>query len=157
MRYLKFVMVVAVLGLLPGAVQAQDQEIKENLKVFMRAKLKHSQDVLRGLTLEDFDTVAKSSQQLSLISNASQWQVFQTPEYIRRSGEFRKATTALTKAAKEKNVDAATLNYVKMSMQCIECHKYIRSVHNAALPDRSPVDTRILLGEVPRTPEGRLK
>jgi len=149
MQLIKLATAVTLFAVSAGAANAQDEEIKENLKTFMQAKLKHSQSVLRGLTQEDYQTVAKSSQQLSLISNATQWQVFQTPEYIRRSGEFRKATAALTKAAKEKNVDAATLNYVKMAMQCIECHKYIRNTHNAALPERNRLHTGALLGGGP--------
>jgi len=110
---------------------AQDDVIQDNVRVFMRAKLNHAQRVLEGLAIEDYDAIAKSSQQLSLLSNAAQWQVFQTPEYVRRSAEFRDAADALTKSARDKNLDGAALNYVKLTMRCVECHKYVRTVGQA--------------------------
>lgn len=103
----------------------------------MRAKLQHAQKVLEGLTLEDYDLISDNAQKMSLLSNAAQWQVIQTPEYVRRSGEFRRATDALTAAAKRKNLDGATLAYVRMTIRCVECHKYVRSVRHARL-ERPP-------------------
>ena len=40
---------------------------------FMRAKLTHSQRVLEGLTIEDFDLIAKHAQEMSLLSQAATW------------------------------------------------------------------------------------
>lgn len=111
----------------------QDGELKDNVEEFMRAKLVHSQNVLEGLTTEDFGKIAKSSQELSLLSLAAQWQVIQTPEYVRRSAEFRREVEALKRAADEKNLDSATLAYLKVTMNCIECHKYVRSVYQVRL------------------------
>lgn len=100
---------------------------------FMRAKLQHSQRVLEGLTREDFDAIAKHSQEMSLLSQASNWQVLQTPEYRDRSTEFRRSVDALTEAAKKKNLEAATLAYVDVTMKCVTCHKYVRHVKMARL------------------------
>jgi len=111
----------------------------DNVKEFMRAKLTHSQKVLEGLTTEDFDAVAKHSQEMSLLSQAASWQVLQTPEYMQRSTEFRRSTDTLTEAAKNKNLDGATLAYVDVTMKCVECHKYVRRVRQARLDER-PLD-----------------
>lgn len=111
----------------------------DNVKEFMRAKLTHSQKVLEGLTTEDFEAVAKHSQEMSLLSQAASWQVLQTPEYMQRSTEFRRSTDALTEAAKNKNLDGATLAYVDVTMKCVECHKYVRRVRQARLDER-PLD-----------------
>lgn len=108
-------------------------DYKENVKTFMRAKLTHSQKALEGLTTEDFGSIEKGAQQLSLLSLAAQWRVIQTPEYARRSAEFRREVDALKKAAAERKLDSATLSYVKVTMNCIECHKYVRSVREASL------------------------
>lgn len=108
-------------------------ETKTNVKTFMRLKLKHAQDILEGLTVENFDQIAESSQEIRLLSQASQWQVLQTPEYVRRSTEFRRAVEAISAAAKDRNLDGATLGYVNVTMKCVECHKYVRSVRNAKL------------------------
>ena len=101
------------------------------VRTFMRSKLNHSQQVLEGLSTEDYDTIAKHAQDLSLLSLASNWQVLQTEEYVQQSREFRRAADALRDAAKKKNLDGAALAYVDMTMKCINCHKYVRSTRVA--------------------------
>ena len=118
-----------VLGFMSTVAHTQiEGPPKRNVLTFMRAKLGHSQKVLEGLTTENFDLVAKESQQMSLLSLASTWQVIETPEYTRRSNEFRRAVDDLTKAGKNKNLDGATLAYVNVTLKCVECHKYVRHV-----------------------------
>jgi hypothetical protein len=102
-----------------------------NVSDFMRLKLNHSKDVLEGIVQEDFDKIAKNSQAMSLLSQAATWQVLQTPEYLQHSAEFRRTADALTRAAKEKNVDAAALAYMELTMKCVNCHKYVRGVRIA--------------------------
>ena len=68
---------------------------KSDLSDFMRAKLKHSQLVLEGLVLGDFDRIAKNAQDMSLLTLAENWQVLQTPQYIEYSRKFRAAADAL--------------------------------------------------------------
>lgn len=100
---------------------------------FMRVKLENSQAILEGLALEDFDLIAQNSQNISLMSQAANWQVLQTPEYLQHSGEFRRTADALTAAAKDKNLDGAALRYVELTMKCVNCHKYVRGVRLAAI------------------------
>jgi hypothetical protein len=100
---------------------------------FMRLKLDHAQKALEGIVLEDYDLISKHSQQLSLVSQASNWQVLQTEEYLQHSGEFRRATEAMTKAAKEKNLDGAALAYLETTMKCVNCHQYVRDTRQARL------------------------
>jgi hypothetical protein len=38
------------------------------------------------------------------------------------------ARLGVEKAAKEKRIDGATLEYMDMTMSCVECHKYARNV-----------------------------
>ena len=109
-----------------------------DVKEFMRVKLGYAQKVLEGLTLEDFDLIAKSSQEMNLLSKATNWQVLQTPEYLRQSQDFQHATEALTEAAKKKNLDGAALAYVEVTMKCINCHKYVRGVRAPKLNTLPP-------------------
>jgi hypothetical protein len=95
---------------------------------YMRVKLTHCQKVLEGLTIEDFDEIAKNSQAMSLLSQTSNWQVLQTAEYLQQSQDFRRTADAVTEAAKTKNLDGAALAYVELTMKCINCHKYVRGV-----------------------------
>ncbi len=101
------------------------------LAAFMQAKLSHSQQLLRGLVTEDFEGIAKNSQKLSVLSEEASWQVLQTAEYREHSLEFRRAAEAVAEAAKEKNIDGASLSYVKLTLSCIACHKYVRTVRQA--------------------------
>lgn len=109
----------------PGGGKLQD---------FMQVKLKHSQDILAGLVTDDLDKVAKGAQELSLLSQAESWQVYQTEGYLQHSKEFRRAADALRDAAKANNMDAATLAYLDTTMKCMTCHKYVRDVRMAELP-----------------------
>ncbi len=99
---------------------------------FMRAKLIHSQDVLEGLAIEDFDLIDKGAQQLSLASDDASWQVLQTEDYARQSAEFRRSCDSLRKAAKAHNLDGAALAWMEVTMKCIQCHKYVRDERSSS-------------------------
>ena len=102
-------------------------EQPDQVAVFMRAKLGHSQNVLEGLALEDYDLVARGAHDLALASQASSWQVLQTEDYARQSAEFRRSCDALRTAAKARNLDGAALAWMEVTMKCVQCHKYVRS------------------------------
>lgn len=95
--------------------------------LFMRAKLVQAQQAMEGLVLEDLQLVAKSAQEMSLLSQDASWQVLQTTEYMRRSEEFRRSADALKEAARQKNLDGATLAYIDVTLKCVECHKFVRT------------------------------
>jgi cytochrome c556 len=121
-------MALVITGILLSAMvlaPAQDRKSRAN-KEFMRDKLELSQKVLEGLALEDFNLIAAKSQKLSAMSQAASWQVFDNPDYAQQSVDFRKNVDALTRAAERKNIDAATLAYMKMTMSCVDCHKLVR-------------------------------
>lgn len=92
----------------------------------MRDKLELTQGILEGLAVENFDLILSRSQRLSAMSQEVGWKVFENPDYEQQSIAFRRNVDALTKAAKNKNLDGATLAYVRATMSCVECHKYVR-------------------------------
>lgn len=100
----------------------------DEIRALMQAKLEHSKGLLEGLATEDFDSLVKHSSSLTLLSQETDWNVIQTAEYQRLSEDFRRGTKSLTESAKAKNLDGATLAYVGVTMKCVECHKYVRSV-----------------------------
>lgn len=102
-----------------------------NVKEFMRKKLEHSQKILQGLTTEDFPLIQKNAESLTVLSQAAAWQAFPTIEYTRHSTEFQRLTEELAQNAAQKNLDGATLTYVKLTMNCVACHKYVRSNRRA--------------------------
>jgi hypothetical protein len=95
-------------------------------KEFMRDKLELSQRVLEGLATEDYDLIVAKGTRLSAMSQEADWRLFENPDYDQQSVTFRRHVNSLVKAAKEKNLDAATLAYVRMTMSCVDCHKLVR-------------------------------
>ena len=122
------VVAVIVAGSLIGSGQSEEPN---KVRDFMRVKLSYSQKVLEGLTTEDFDLIAKNSQAMSLLSQATNWQMLTTAEYLQQSQDFRHTADALTEAAMKKNLDGAALAFVELTMKCINCHKYVRGVRTA--------------------------
>lgn len=110
----------------PLAIAAQATTEPDQVAPFMRVKLAHSQDVLEGLAVEDFDLIDRGAQQLSLTSEDASWQVLQTEDYARMSADFRRSCDRLREAAREKNLDGAALAWMEVTMKCVQCHKYIR-------------------------------
>ena len=103
-------------------------------KQFMREKLEHSQKLLGALATEDYFTLQKMSERLSAMTQHADWQAFQNPDYTAFSAGFRAHANALTKAARDRNIDASTLAYVRMTMSCVDCHKFVRGKQVAEVP-----------------------
>jgi hypothetical protein len=115
-----------------GRAASRDREAVSEL---MHNKLKHAQKVLEGVAVNDFDMIAKHAEELVLLSKKAEWMVFKTPKYELRSNEFRRAAEELIQNAKQKNLDAAALSYMDMTMSCVRCHKYVRQVRQARLDE----------------------
>jgi hypothetical protein len=95
-------------------------------KEFMREKLELSQRVLEGVATEDYDLIIAKGTRLSAMSQEADWRVFENPDYEQQSAIFRQHVNSLVKAAKDKNLDSATLAYVRVTMSCVDCHKVVR-------------------------------
>jgi cytochrome c556 len=95
-------------------------------KEFMREKLALAQRVLEGVTMEDYALIESRAKRLSAMSQEAPWQVLENPEYTQHSLTYRRQADALVRAAKEKNLDGATLAYVRLTMSCVDCHKFVR-------------------------------
>lgn len=134
-RHAGIVVAVAATSVLTGIVAHVQSQQRDTVGVFMRAKLEHSQNVLEGLTTEDFGMISRDAAKMELLSQEAAWQVLQTPEYRQQSLEFRRATTALKAAADNENIDGAALAYVDVTMKCVKCHQYVRNVKNASFED----------------------
>jgi len=105
------------------------QQEKQNRSEFMRRKLEFSKNVLEGLALEQYPMIEKNAKALKILSQVAEWEVPMIPnatDYVALTSEFQRNTDELVKAAKQGNIDGATLAYVKLTMNCVQCHKYVR-------------------------------
>jgi cytochrome c556 len=121
------VLALACLLLAPASGKSQEPTVKLSRPELMKQKLAAAEKVLEGLALEDFDTISKHSQRLSLLTLEESWNALSTPDYRRESEEFRRAADSLTDAARKKNLDGSALAYMQVTMKCVTCHKYVRS------------------------------
>ena len=46
--------------------------------------------------------------------------------YLRYSEEFRATAQSMINNARRKNTDGVTVDYVQMTMACVNCHKFMR-------------------------------
>lgn len=112
-------------------LQDQDQEKPQpgltSNQALMRDKLKHMSQILSGLTMDNFDQVAENAVTLAMISRATSWHIPEpTAKYQRLSKNFQEQARDLERHALEKNIEAATLDLVRMNISCTECHQHMR-------------------------------
>lgn len=124
------VAVAAVALALAGVGRADDKpkdEKKDEKKLtVMQRKLLHSQGVLEGLATNNFEKIGKGADGLIECVQHATWKINETEKYVLYSNDFLRRAEGLKKAAKEKNVDAAALAYVDMTLTCVKCHQYLR-------------------------------
>jgi len=98
----------------------------------MQRKLTASQKILEGVAIGDYKLIARHADELIQISKEAEWKVIKTAQYEVHSSDFRRTAEELIKNAKDKNLDAAALTYVDLTLGCVKCHKYVREVRMAS-------------------------
>ena len=134
MRFVIVCTIVVIVFCLVASVTGEPQPAKPSApnrltsnQLLMRDKLKQMNRVLEGLTLDQYDQVEDAAKTLRMISRATSWHVSDpTPRYERLLKNFQEETVDLERHAKEHNVDAATLDLVRMNVTCAQCHQHMR-------------------------------
>jgi hypothetical protein len=109
----------------------QENVAQGDRSAFMRKKLDYSQGLIEGLALENYGQISENARKLKLLSQAAEWEVPYIPNvelYVPYTTEFQRLCDELGKKAQERNIDGATLAYVQLTMNCVNCHKYVRGV-----------------------------
>jgi len=128
---LVFITLISSTALAVGPADSRPQEKKappknEERAVIMKKKLTQAQKLLEGLTLQDFDKLKSAADDLANLRRQAAWMTENTLEYQQFSVDFQRNIDSAQKAATEKNIDAAALAYIEMTMTCVKCHKHIR-------------------------------
>lgn len=97
-------------------------------KQVMDQKLTCTQNVLEGLSLNDFKKVRTNAKTLLQLTNTEEWLAIKTPEYAKHTNEFRDSLDKMLKRVEERNLDGATLAYLELTLTCVRCHQYVREV-----------------------------
>ncbi len=130
-RWITAAMLLGLAGLLPlvPTPGQAGQPAKRSRGEFMRQKLEFSKNVLEGLALEQYALVEKNAKALKKLSEAAEWEVPMIPnatDYVALTSDFQRFADDLARNAKAHNIDGATLAYLKLTMNCVQCHKYVR-------------------------------
>ncbi|QDV33093.1 hypothetical protein [Tautonia plasticadhaerens] len=120
---------VVGIGSSGDAVEARHQDEPPGdraLGLFMQAKLDHAKDVLEGLTTGDFTRVVRGAQALRELTEDELWRVNPNINYVRYTEEFARLADALEAEGQSQDIDGATLNFVNLTINCVNCHTFVR-------------------------------
>ncbi len=106
-------------------VQAQEGRQGER-SAQMRRKLDHSGMILEGISTENFEAISQGTAGLRKAGEAAKWHVLPTDDYLRFASEFRRLLDRLDENAAAEDLEGATLSYVELTLNCVNCHKFVR-------------------------------
>jgi cytochrome c556 len=91
----------------------------------MKAKSGYAHRLLDAVVLAEFETVRDQAFRLKAVAGTADWNVMDTPEYVRESEAFIRATDRLLQSAGSKNPEAVALAFVEVTLSCVHCHRYV--------------------------------
>ncbi len=100
---------------------------REQRAAFMRLKLEPAKEILEAIALEHYAGILTNAERIRQLALDESWMVIQTEDYLRQSDEFRRSVGLIAEAARNENLDGATLGYMQMTLNCVQCHRQIRS------------------------------
>jgi hypothetical protein len=95
------------------------------LKRVMREKLAHAQKILEAVVTSDWPSLETHTRELEQLTKDPRWTVLNYPEYARHSAAFVQAVQALHTAAAQRDLEKSPKAYVTVTLQCVECHRYL--------------------------------
>ena len=95
-------------------------------QLLIRDKLSYSNKALEGLSLGDYGKIEEAGKMLGVISRTAAHQIRPTEQYRLLSKNFQEQAGDLERHAKEKNLDAASMDYMRITFTCVQCHSYLR-------------------------------
>ena len=120
---------------------------RAKLERMMRDKLDQSGRLLGALSLADFATIESAANHLYDISTESSWLVQETVAYTALAESFQELTLQLASHARDQDLEACEVAYLKLAESCVKCHEYLRE---EALQRQMP--GRITMGHPQQVP-----
>jgi hypothetical protein len=118
----------------PTSVAGEPQEKSGEPSLYMRRKLRFSQEIFAGIARTDLVAVAAASRQMNALNWFEQITRGDDEEYQRHLKSYQVAGRKLQKKADAKDLDGATLAFMELTLSCVNCHKNVRE-HDATKPD----------------------
>ena len=122
MRIIKWPISISLFLVLWTAVAFAQERL---LKAVMHEKLEHAQQILAAVVTSDWPALERQSRDLLRVTENPVWgAAFKTPLYTRQSEAFLRATQDLLDAAQRRDLEAAPIAYVSLTLSCVQCHRY---------------------------------
>ena len=128
-----------ILALIAAPTRSEDKSKKPTV---MQRKLTHSHRVLEALAKKDFKELEAGADGLIECVKDLTWRINETERYLVYTNDFLRRAEGLKKAAKDKNIDAAALSYVDLTLTCVKCHQFLRGDDVRAVPEHNPSTAR---------------
>ena len=91
----------------------------------MREKLQYTQKILEAVVTSNWAALETNSRELERLTRDPRWTILRYPEYAQRSAAFTHAIQTLHKAAAQRDLEATPKAYIDVTLQCVECHRYL--------------------------------
>jgi len=95
------------------------------LNRLMEKKLVHAQEILKAVVTSDWVALETHSRELERLTRDPAWMVLQFHEYRKHSDAFVRAVQTLHRAAAQRDLETSPRAYVDVTLQCVECHRYL--------------------------------
>jgi hypothetical protein len=106
---------------------------EDPVKALMKAKAGYAHRLLDAVVLGELEVVRDQAFRLKVVAETSDWKVLDTPEYVRESEAFIRATERLLESAAGGKRESVALAYVDVTLSCVHCHGYVAGAKR--LPD----------------------
>ena len=106
---------------------ADDESEDRPTSVWMEKKLKHSQAILRGLAMGDFEDVKYNAGRLKILNRVEGFVRRKNPDYRNHLHTFSRVSAEIERQAEKENIEGATLAFNQLTVSCVECHKSLRT------------------------------
>ena len=113
----------------PETKEAQTPEEKVNDKnpsIWMKKKLDYSQNILAGLTAEDFDKIVDNARAMKVLGKFEAFFRSRNAAYTRQLQVFEDTNDEIIRQADNDNVEGVTLAFTQLTSNCVNCHKVLR-------------------------------
>lgn len=124
-RWLCFVVLTAVVA---ASVLAADvtQKKMTPARIFMRQKLVCSQQIVEGISLENYQLVSTNGYHLLSMTQSNVWMRLKTPDYLEKTDHYRKDVMVMLAAAKAAQTPEVLKAYTAVMADCVDCHQAFR-------------------------------
>lgn len=104
-----------------------DHDDGKTMSVWMEKKLEHSQAILRGLAMGDFEDVRSNANRLKVLNRVEGFVRRRNPDYRLHLNTFSRVVAEIERQAEKQNIEGATLAFNQLTVSCVDCHKSLRN------------------------------